>query len=413
MTEFLNLVYELVGSLEEKSEDEKDKVKEVLVSDLSIHLESLQRRLSEQLEVKQNFLELLSEIFSAKKDKQLALYKSKIKDRCKEHVDTIKKLVAVHTDYKLKFKEALESDCKKEKTEYFKFDFNIKSVEYNVEINKFVIEFCHEIDDHFRHLEKVFKKEKDRYDEEIETQSKFWKNKIDSIKTNNRELINKNKKYISDKVMLMEFSEKVTKHTNEELEKERVCTTGYFKFAFPLKEKVKSIREKAETSIEKTKEENLQSLKESFDKEINKRDQLKAEAEDKYKSTHKSLKRDYNSDLSSYIESLKYNYFYRVIRHIDFLDVIGITKAIENNEKSIKERAETLTADCLREYEKGTNDDTFGSNAKFEFGLAEALKEDNKKCKEQVEKTLKHDCDDSKYSELETFKKQQKSCTIQ
>ena len=115
MTEFRNFIDELVGSLKEKSEEEKDKVKEVLESDLSIHLDSLQKRLSEQLEAKQKFLEMLSENFLAKKDKQLSFYTKEMDNNCKNYVDTIEKLEEIHTRYKLRFKEALESDCKEKK----------------------------------------------------------------------------------------------------------------------------------------------------------------------------------------------------------------------------------------------------------------------------------------------------------
>ena len=217
------------------------------------------------------------------------------------------------------------------------------------------------------------------YEEEIKRHFKFYDKKKNSIEKKNKELITKRKKKISNEEKLNEVSEEVTEQTNEELEKKLGCTTEYFKFFLPLKEKLKIIREKAKTSIKQTSEENLQILRKSFFKEIEKRDQLKAEAKKKYRSTHKSLKREYNSDLSSYIKSIKYNYFCRVIRHIDFLDVIGITKAIEKNEDLIKSKAEGLTANYLLKYKEDTDVDTFSGDAEFEFGLAEALKEDKKK----------------------------------
>merc|ERR1712168_43390 len=109
----------------------------------------------------------LSENFSVKKDKHLNDYKFHMKNYCKQHVDTLNKLVEIHTTYKLNFKKAFKSDCEKESFRTYEFTFNIKPVDKDVEIHKFQLKFSEESDDYFRSLEKKLENEKSNYEQEI------------------------------------------------------------------------------------------------------------------------------------------------------------------------------------------------------------------------------------------------------
>jgi len=414
MTEYHSFIDELVDSIKHKSEKDKEKVKEMLKKDLLKDLESLQKLLSAQIKFKKTTFEMLSRNFSVNVDKQLIDYKMNMSDYCKKYVDTNEKLVKIHSRYKLRFKKALQSDCEKETLESFKYDFNIKQIEKEAEMNKFLTQFRERADDHFRDLEKLLIKEKNSYEQEIARQNAFYEKAKLSIEKKNRDLIKKSKKEICDEDGLNEVSEAVTERTNELLEEKLECPTEYFYFFFPLRIKVKNIREKAILSIKKTSIEKLGTLRKHFNTEIKKLSKLTAEAEQNYRSTYKLLKKDYIKDFSCFIEQNKYGYFNRVIRQVGFLDFLfGFTIEIEKKADLIKIKANELKAKYLMKYGEETSVDSFNGNDEFEFGIARVFEKEKEKCKEEVKKAFQNDCTESKYNELESFNQQQKSCTIQ
>ena len=410
--EFAKVVNELVNAktLRYKSEEEKRKVAQMLKTELSENLQSLEKRLFDQLKTKQTILEMLWENFSAKKDKHLMDYNIHMKDYCGEYVNTIDKLLEVHIKYKLKFKEAFVTDCEKERFETYEFNFNIKPVQKRLETDKFQKQFCEELDDRFRLLEKLLEKEKVSYGKEIARQKFFYEDIESLIEKNNEELIKKSKKEIFDKDGLNKLMNAVTGLTSEKLKEKLGCTVENFYFSFPLKAKVESIRDDATSSIKKRTKENLESLSESFENEIEVGENLKNEAVEEYGATCESLKTIYDAQLKSFIENNKVGVFKRVYRHIDFFG--SVNSQIGTYHTLIESKADELKADCLNKYGEQTSVDYCGDE-KFQFATARVLVEQKKKFKAEVKKAFEVNFEEKKRSELRSFKQEQETCVIQ
>ena len=411
VSEFSKTVDELVSSLKYKSKEEKYKVTQMLRTELSENLQSLEKRLSDQLKTKLTISKMLSENFSVKKDKHLNDYKAHMKNYCKQHVDTLNKLVEIHLNYKLSFKKTFKSDCEKESFQTYEFTFNIKPVNKNVEIDNFQLKFLEESDDYFRLLEKKLENEKSNYEKEIARQVVFYEKTKSLIENKNEEMITKSKKEISNEDNLNNVINAVNKLTNKRLEEKLGCTTENYYFFFPVKNEIDSIREKSINSIKLLSKDKIENLRTNFNRELETRKDLRIKALEEYNSTCQSLKtKVYDAKLKNFIENHKVGFFKRVYRKVDFFG--SIDYQIDTNKKLIESKANELKAECLNKYGEETSVDYCGDD-NFEFATKKVLVEERKQSRTEVKTAFGRDCEKSKVGELNSFIQQQESCTIQ